>query len=37
MTLERNYVIKQTVETGLIRLYDPNANRKAYRYVPFWG
>lgn len=30
-------VIKQTVEAGLIRLYDPNANRKAYRYVPFWA
>ncbi|WNV05947.1 hypothetical protein RP726_05905 [Candidatus Methylospira mobilis] len=30
-------VIKQTVESGLIRLYDPNANRKAYRYVPFWA
>ncbi|WP_200875032.1 hypothetical protein [Methylomarinum vadi] len=30
-------VIKQTVEAGLIRLYDPKANRKAYRYVPFWA
>jgi ATP-dependent DNA helicase RecG len=30
-------VIKQTVEAGLIRLYDPNANRKVYRYVPFWA
>ncbi|MCK5817823.1 MAG: hypothetical protein KAH18_00930 [Psychromonas sp.] len=30
-------VIKQTVEAGLIRLYDEKANRKAYRYVPFWA
>lgn len=29
-------VIKQAVEAKLIRLYDPNANRKAYRYVPYW-
>jgi ATP-dependent DNA helicase RecG len=29
-------VIKQTTEAGLIRLYDPKANRKALRYVPFW-
>ena len=30
-------VIKQTVEEGLIRLYDPKANRKSWRYVPFWA
>jgi ATP-dependent DNA helicase RecG len=30
-------VIKQAVDAGLIRLYDPTANRKAYRYVPFWA
>ncbi len=30
-------VIQQTVDAGLIRLHDPNANRKAYRYVPFWA
>ena len=30
-------ILKQTVEDGLIRLYDPAANRKAYRYVPWWG
>ncbi|WP_206618020.1 ATP-binding protein [Hahella sp. KA22] len=30
-------VIKQTLEAGLIHLYDPKANRKAYRYVPFWA
>jgi ATP-dependent DNA helicase RecG len=30
-------VIKQAVEAKLIRLYDPNANRKAYRYVPYWA
>lgn len=30
-------IIKQTVEAGLIRLYDENANRKNYRYIPFWA
>lgn len=30
-------IIKQTIEAGLIRLYDPKANRKAYRYVPGWA
>jgi predicted HTH transcriptional regulator len=30
-------VIKQAIEAGLIRLYDPTANRKALRYVPFWA
>jgi predicted HTH transcriptional regulator len=30
-------IIKQTVEDGLIRLYDPAANRKAWRYVPRWA
>lgn len=30
-------VIKQATEIGLIRLYDPKANRKALRYVPFWA
>ncbi|QXH64703.1 hypothetical protein [Pseudomonas azerbaijanorientalis] len=25
------------VEAGLIRLYDPNANRKAYRCLPSWA
>ena len=30
-------VIKQTVDAGLIRLYDPKANRKSYRYVPYWA
>ncbi len=30
-------IIKLTVNAGLIRLYDPNANRKTYRYVPFWA
>jgi predicted HTH transcriptional regulator len=29
-------IIKQTIEAGLIRLYDPKANRKVYRYVPGW-
>ncbi len=30
-------VIKQTVDAKLIRLYDINANRKAWRYVPYWA
>jgi predicted HTH transcriptional regulator len=30
-------VIKQATEAGLIRLYDPKANRKVLRYVPFWA
>ncbi|MCK4840527.1 MAG: transcriptional regulator, partial [Methylococcales bacterium] len=30
-------LIKQTIDAGLIRLYDPKANRKFYRYVPFWA
>lgn len=30
-------VIKLAVDAGLIRLHDPKANRKAYRYVPFWA
>lgn len=30
-------IIKQTIEAGLIRLYDPKANRKTYRYVPSWA
>lgn len=30
-------VIKQAVDEGLIRLYDPKANRKVWRYVPFWA
>lgn len=30
-------VIKQTVEAELIRLYDPKANRRVMRYVPFWA
>ena len=29
-------LIKQTVDAGLIRLYDPNENRKVWRYVPTW-
>ena len=29
-------VIKQAVGAGKIRLYDPKANRKFYRYIPFW-
>ena len=30
-------VIKQTMDAGLIRLYDPKANRKSWKYVPFWA
>lgn len=30
-------IIKQAIEAGLIRLYDPKANRKTYRYVPSWA
>lgn len=30
-------IIKATVEMDLIRLHDVNANRKSYRYVPFWA
>lgn len=30
-------IIKQTVEAGLIKLYDENANRRAYRYIPIWA
>lgn len=30
-------IIKQTMEAGLIRLHDPKANRKAYRYIPGWA
>ncbi len=30
-------VIKQTIDKGLIQLYDTKANRKHYRYIPFWS
>ncbi|MBX9865893.1 MAG: putative DNA binding domain-containing protein [Burkholderiales bacterium] len=30
-------IIKQAIEDGLIRLHDPLANRKSWRYVPFWA
>ncbi len=30
-------IIKQTIDTGIIKLYDPKANRKFYRYLPFWA
>lgn len=30
-------IIKQAIENGLIRLHDPSANRKSWRYVPFWA
>ena len=30
-------IIKQAIDDGLIRLHDPLANRKSWRYVPFWA
>ncbi len=30
-------IIKQALEMNLIKLYDENANRKVYRYIPFWA
>lgn len=30
-------VIKQSVEAGVIKPYDPTAGTKAMRYVPFWA
>ncbi len=30
-------VIKQSTDAGLIRIYDTKANRKHWRYVPFWA
>lgn len=30
-------VIKQASEAGLIRIYDAKANRKNWRYIPFWA
>lgn len=30
-------VIKQATEAGLIHIYDGKANRKHWRYVPFWA
>lgn len=30
-------VIKDTVEAGLIRAYDPGAGTKAMRYIPAWA
>jgi len=30
-------IIKQTIEAGFIKLYDPKANRKTWRYVPNWA
>ncbi|MCC2626080.1 MAG: transcriptional regulator [Burkholderiales bacterium] len=30
-------VISQTIKSGLIRVYDANANRKSLRYIPFWA
>lgn len=30
-------VIKDTVNAGLIRAYDPDAGTKAMRYVPCWA
>jgi len=30
-------IISQSIDSGLIRLYDEKANRRSYRYVPFWA
>ncbi|WP_027858411.1 RNA-binding domain-containing protein [Marinobacterium jannaschii] len=30
-------IIKLAVDEGLIRLYDPKANRRAWKYVPYWA
>jgi len=30
-------IIKQAVDVGVIRPYDPGAGTKAMRYVPFWA
>ncbi|MGB0466908.1 MAG: RNA-binding domain-containing protein [Pontibacterium sp.] len=30
-------IIKLAVDAGLIRLYDPKANRRAWKYVPYWA
>ncbi len=29
-------VIKQAVDADLIKLYDPSANRRSWRYIPGW-
>ena len=30
-------IIKQTLDAGLIYLHDPAANRKMWRYIPYWS
>ncbi|MDQ5921381.1 MAG: ATP-dependent helicase RecG [Pseudomonadota bacterium] len=30
-------VIAQTIKIGYVKLYDENANRRNWRYIPFWG
>lgn len=30
-------IIRDSVEEGLVRLYDPRASRKYAKYVPFWA
>ncbi|MBE0574274.1 MAG: hypothetical protein IH613_00090 [Desulfuromonadales bacterium] len=30
-------IIKETLESGLVRPYDESASRKFMRYVPFWA
>jgi len=30
-------IIKATVDAKLIRLFDESANRKAYKYIPWWA
>ncbi len=30
-------IIREAVENGFIRQYDPNASRKYTKYIPYWG
>lgn len=30
-------IIRDTVDAGLIRIFDPGANRKYFKYVPWWA
>jgi predicted HTH transcriptional regulator len=30
-------IIRDTVDAGLIKIFDPGANRKYFKYVPWWA
>lgn len=30
-------IIRQTIEEGLVKLYDESAGKKHMRYVPYWA